>query len=117
MTHPDVFIIESLTFKDERKKRFEGLILSDMLRLLEKKPIYYYVRTRKELHAVLNRFGKSRYRYLHLSCHGDEETISTTLDEGIEFHDLSTTLNKYLKSRRLFVSSCDVVNVANLPKQ
>ena len=110
MSTPDVFIVESLTFKDEREELFEGRILSDILRLIGKNPIYYYVRTRKELRVVLNRFGKSQYRFLHLSCHGDEESISTTLDKDIEFYDLSTILNPHLRSRRLFISSCDVVN-------
>jgi hypothetical protein len=32
-TRPGVFIIESLGFRDERKKRFEGQILRDMLTL------------------------------------------------------------------------------------
>ncbi len=110
MSKPDVFIIESLAFADENEEFFEGRILSEILRMIGKSPIYYYVRTYQELDAVLNRFGESQYRYLHLSCHGDQDSIDTTLDEAIRFQELGRILNPHLKSRRLFVSSCEVVN-------
>ena len=58
---------------------------------------------------MLKIFSRSRYRYLHLSCHGDEESIDTTLDE-IKFKELGKILKPHLKKRRLFVSSCEVVN-------
>ena len=54
-------------------------------------------------------FKKSNYRYLHLSCHGDSESLATTLDV-IEFPVLGAMLKPYLKGRRLFVSACDAVN-------
>ncbi len=110
MSKPDVFIVESLTFDDEIGKHFEGRILVRILRMLDKTPIYYYVRTRKELDAVLDLFATSQYRYLHLSCHGNEESVDTTLDDNLTFEDLGTILSPHLESRRLFVSSCDVVN-------
>ena len=110
MSKPEVFIIESLEFDDEEEERFEGRILADILRLAGKKPIYYYVRTKQELVAVLDLFERSQYRYLHLSCHGDDESIATTLDEDVEFRELGEIMNPHLKGRRLFVSSCDVVN-------
>ena len=43
-TKPEVFIVESLKFKDERKGRLEGQILERTLKLSEKKPQYYYLR-------------------------------------------------------------------------
>ena len=104
-----MFIIESLEFNDEEKERFEGRILADILRLSGKKPIYYYVRTRQELVAVLDLFERSQYRYLHLSCHGDDESVATTLDH-IGFRELGEFMNPHLNGRRLFMSSCDVVN-------
>ena len=107
---PDVFIIESLTFENEQDQRFEGRILAEILRLSGKNPIYYYVRTKRELRAVLDKFGESEYRYLHLSCHGNDESIATTLDDEIGFEELGEMLNPYLDRRRLFISSCDVVN-------
>ena len=108
-TNPEVFIVESLEFSDEDDGDFEGRILTDMLRMSGKKPRYYYVRTRREIKKVLNIFEDSQYRYLHFSCHGNEESISTTLDV-IKFEELGEMLRPYLKNRRLFMSSCEVVN-------
>lgn len=67
-TIPDVFIIESQDFDDEDKERLEGKFLSHILRLGDKNPKYYYIRTKKEFRKVLKRFKDSNYRYLHLSC-------------------------------------------------
>lgn len=73
------------------------------------KPIYYYIRTKKELKKLLRRFNRSEYRYLHLSCHGDAESISTTL-ESIPFSELAKLMRPYLRKRRLFISACSAVN-------
>ena len=51
ITHPDVFIIESLSLKDEKKSTFDGKILHNYLKLLKKEPIYYYIRTKRELYT------------------------------------------------------------------
>jgi hypothetical protein len=80
MSKPEVFIVESLTFDDESKGRFEGRILSQLLALSQKACEYRYIRTKRELEVVLREFSLSRYRYLHLSCHGDDSSMSTTLD-------------------------------------
>jgi hypothetical protein len=45
---PEVFIIESLKFRDERCDLFEGRIISGILALSDKQSRYYYVRTRAE---------------------------------------------------------------------
>ena len=108
-TKPEVFVVESLEFKDERKNRLEGQILKRTLKISEKNPLYYYLRTKRELKKVLRRFGKSKYRYLHLSCHGNDESIWTTLDR-IEFEELGKLLRPHLRGRHLFLSSCKVVN-------
>lgn len=109
MTKSDVFIIESLTLKDEKKDRFEGDFLSQILRLGGKKPIYYYIRTKKELKRMLREFGRSNYRYLHLSCHGNRASLSTTLGD-ISFSELKKLLQPYLRDKRLFISTCLAVN-------
>jgi hypothetical protein len=44
-TEPKVFIIESLEFDDEEKGRYEGGILSDILRLSGIETQYFYIRT------------------------------------------------------------------------
>lgn len=105
----DVFIIESLKFDDEKKDRFEGKILSQILHLGDKKSIYYYIRTKKELEKVLEIFGKSNYRYLHISCHGSKSSLFTTLDQ-ISFPEFGSLIKPFLNERRLFVSACSAVN-------
>lgn len=109
MARANVFIIESLRFVDEENDAFEGRFLSQILHLSGKESIYYYVRTKKELKEVLKRFHKSDYRYLHLSCHGNEEEIRTTIDP-ISFSEFSQLAKPYLKDKRLFISACSAVN-------
>lgn len=109
MNKSNVFIIESLKFDDEKNKRLEGDFLSHILRLTGKEPEYYYIRTRKEMEKVLALFRASRCRYLHISCHGSADQISTTLDE-MSFSDFGKIINPYLKNNRLFLSACCSVN-------
>ena len=45
MSKSSVFIIESLTFEDENKERFEGKFLSHILKLSGIETKYYYIRT------------------------------------------------------------------------
>ena len=105
----DVFIIESLSFDDENEKLHEGEILSNILKLNGKEPIYYYIRTANEFDHILDIFENSKYRYLHLSCHGSENSMQTTLD-SIGFDELEAMLAPCLDYRRLFLSACSMVN-------
>ncbi len=104
-TQPDVCIFESLRQNDE----LEGTKLIDVLHSSGKDPIYHSIRTKQKLAERMEHFQASRYRYLHLSCHGDSESIEIGLDE-IYFEELAEILIPYLDRRRLFVSSCEVVN-------
>ena len=108
-TKPYVFIIESLEFEDEEKKYFEGEIISKILNLSKIEHKYYYIRTKSELIHLLDEFVELRYRYLHISCHGSKNSISTTLDE-IKFKELSVILGDKLDNKRLFLSSCSSTN-------
>lgn len=109
-TRPGVFIVESLNFRDEKKKRFEGQILRDLLTLSGKDVQYWYVRTWKELtDDILQRFYDSKLRYLHLSCHGTPTHVCLTLDD-VPFDEFGEEIKHYLYKRRLFVSACEVVN-------
>src|ERR1700722_3376080 len=96
-TEPEVFIIESLGFRDEKKELFEGSIISQILALSGKTCEYYYIRTKAELKKVARMFSSSRYRYLHLSCHGDAggNAMHTTLDR-IPFAESSSILKPHL---------------------
>ena len=110
-TLPRVFIIESLNFSDEKEDRYEGGILSRMLRLSGSEPEYMYLRTRRELEKAVPLFEKSRFRYLHISSHGNRRGIALTLDI-LSFDELGKILAPALKGRRVFFSSCSVTNTA-----
>jgi hypothetical protein len=105
-----LYIIESLDFDDEARRR-EGRILRDILRLADHKVRYVYIRTKKELEEVLHQFYDSESRYLHLSCHGDQANVQLTIDR-IPFGEFSEIVRPFLRQRRLFVSACEVVNDA-----
>jgi hypothetical protein len=111
MSEAEVFIVESLDFDDERNRRFEGRIISDILALSGKQCKYYYIRTKRELGAILEEFSASHYRYLHLSCHGNKSAMGTTLD-SIPFTDLGPLITPHLRKRRLFLSACSMANDA-----
>ena len=108
-TSPEVFIIESLSLIDENLNRHEGEVLADVLRMCGKKPKYFYIRTKSELEMVAEEFSSSRYRYLHLSCHGGETEIETTLDK-ISYVEFSKIFENRLLKRRLFASACGTGN-------
>ena len=108
---PEVFIIESLKLCDEKKKWFEGKILADMLNLSNKKCIYYYIRTKKEFIKILNKFYKTDYRYLHISCHANKNEMETTFDD-IPFSKLGDILKDFGKNRRIFLSACSMANIS-----
>jgi hypothetical protein len=106
---PRVFIIESLALADERADRFEGGLLSRMLQLSGSHPEYMYLRTRREFETALALFEESRFRYLHISCHGRKNGIDLTLD-SLDFAELRELLTPVLNRKRLFFSSCSVMN-------
>ena len=109
-TVAEVFIIESLTLRDERKQRHEGAVLASVLKMCGKSPMYFYIRTKAELEHLAEEFDASGYRYLHLSCHGNDTTLDTTLDP-ISYGEFATIFKDRLKGRRLFVSACSAGNV------
>jgi hypothetical protein len=109
-TVPELFIIESLAFEEEEHHR-EGQIISSILRMSGKHCKYFYIRTKSELKNVVRQFGESKYRYLHLSCHGgwNHKSLHTTL-HTIPFSELGTILRPHLRNRRVFLSSCSTTN-------
>jgi len=109
-TYPEVFIIESLSLEDEKNDRFEGKILYDVLRLSGKNPKYYYFRTKDELVLLSQLFRESDYRFLHISCHGSNTDILTTLDR-VSYLEFAEIFKGNLRNRRLFVSACEVGNL------
>jgi len=107
-TDPGIFIIESLEFEDESIPK-EGEMIANILEMSSLKYRYIYIRTKDELVFAINEFIKSNLRFLHLSCHGNDESIATTL-HIISHSDLSELLVDKLKYRRLFLSACSTVN-------
>lgn len=107
VTEPEVFIIESLAVEDELRERYEGKALRDSLRIAGLRPGYYYVRTKAELAEALELFRHSSYRFLHISVHGSEKCIHTTLDE-ITNMEFAKMCEGKLRNRRVFFSACSV---------
>ena len=105
-TRPEVFIIESLRHGDNK----EGKIIESVLRMGDKVPVYRFVKTMDDLEDVAAEFEASRYRYLHLSCHGDANTFEFRFG-CLSFKDFARIFGAKLKSRRLFISACGCVNV------
>jgi hypothetical protein len=75
----------NLSTRRRRNGRFEGAIIAQTLNLYGKRCKYEYVRTKKAFEAAVKRFGRSRYRYQHISSHGDSEGMCTTNLEDIDF--------------------------------
>ena len=109
-TKPEVFIIESLDPDDEGNGRFEGSIISRILKLHGKSPKYRYVRTREQFESAALQFGKSRYRYLHISAHAESERMCTTNQDEVDYDELAEILNPHLRGRRLFLSACSMAH-------
>ena len=106
---PEVFIIESLDDDDEDNKRYEGRILSDMLRLAGKNPKYYYFQSEHELPHLFGLFRQTQFRFLHVSTHATATEIS--LNHGpISYDTFADYASPHLKTRRLFFSACQIGN-------
>lgn len=109
-TLPKLFIIESLDVEDEAHLR-EGEIISSVLRMTGHEPIYRYVRTRKELAHFVAEFRRRRYRWLHLSVHGNDDLIALTLDR-LNAEEFAAIVGPALADgRRLFLSTCRAATV------
>ncbi len=109
-TVPEVFIVESLHEDDVETHRV-GHIIEQVLLMYEMKPKYKYVKTFPELRDAMNEFSESNYRYLHLSFHGDENSFEAQFGD-LPFNHFPQ-IDHILKGKRVFISSCKVVNHHN----
>jgi len=109
-TDPGVFIIESLEIEDENSPK-EGEMIAHSLEMSAVDNRYIYIRTKDELIFAVDQFIQSNFRFLHLSCHGKDNAIATTL-HIISHSELSEVLENKLKYRRLFLSACSTVNTS-----
>lgn len=87
----------------------EGRMIADFLEKAGIENRYIYIRTEKELVYAIDDFNTSNLRFLHLSLHGDQTAVSTTMDV-ITHKRLGELLEEKLKFRRLFLSACATVN-------
>jgi hypothetical protein len=108
-TEPNVFVIESNSERDERRQFSEGRIICDVLNMMGKHAEYRYIRTRKELDRMLQQFSKSQFRYLHIACHGGDNSFALTLD-NVPYRDFSRMAEETLSDRRIFLSVCEIAN-------
>jgi len=104
---PEVYIVESLDRESERAGHLEGKALSRILKMLGKRPRYAYIRTAAELTEIAKEFDESQYRYLHLSCHGNDQEFILTYDV-VSFGAFGATFRPIMAERRLFLSACSV---------
>lgn len=100
-----VYIIESsdLEFKDGQK-------LHEVLDLMGFPSRYRSVSSKKEFAAALDDFTKTKFRYLHISCHADMEGIAIN-DTNIDNHELIPICKGKLNRRRVFFSACEASNL------
>ena len=75
----DLFIIESCN-RSANDFLPEGTQLVESLLRIGKQPIFVSVKNEDELARALEMFKASNYRYLHLSCHGSDSSL--TLSES-----------------------------------
>ncbi|MEK9138898.1 MAG: hypothetical protein AAB393_17390, partial [Bacteroidota bacterium] len=108
-TKPEVFIIESNAEPEEKDRFSEGRIISDVLRMMNKKVEYRYIRTEKELQHMAKQFVVSRVRYLHIACHGRPGWFRLTYDK-ISYRTFAEIIGPVIADRRLFLSACDIAN-------
>ena len=105
----EVFIIESLRKDDRKAGLLEGEVISTILRMGGRNPLYRFVRTREQFIDAIEEFGACRYRYLHLSCHGNAHSFEFYFGP-MRFTEFADLVRRKLQKRRLFVSACQSVN-------
>lgn len=104
---PQVFIIESLRDNQVNDSLRGSIVIKRILTMCKKEPISCYVRNVNGFKKALIKFRESKYRYLHIICHGSSRSL-TFGNERVDFKDLKIILNPYLNRRRLFFASCQV---------
>lgn len=100
-----VFIIESMDFENEVNGKLDGAALKTILDLGDIPNQYIYIRTYLEFEYALKLYQQTDYGFLHISCHGNDQSICLSL-EDISFEELGILIGPYLKYRRLFLSAC-----------
>lgn len=105
MTNYGVYIIEFLRADDY----LDGENLHEILKLSLIKTEYRWVENKEEFKKALRDFNKSKFRYLHISCHADETGLEINGNE-ITNLELQQVTKTYLNNKRLFLSACKGAN-------
>ena len=108
-SHAEVFIIEMLPLDNIKKGQLDGEILCRQLELMGRQPRYIRVNDQNEFRAALLIFRQSNYRYLHISCHGMNDTVVLG-SEFSDYYDFAQMTAGMLKSRRISFSACCLGN-------
>jgi hypothetical protein len=103
-TVPEVMILEFLK-PDEMQEKSEGRVILGILRMLGKEQAYRPVGSIKELLQAVESFGQMNHRYLHVSCHGNDDELGVGNDT-IRWEDLAKEIGPHLTGRRLSLSVC-----------
>lgn len=108
-TKAQVFILESPSIADEVYNRRDGKILYDFLKLKGLKPLYCNIGNSSDIEEAIECFYNSGYRYLHLCCHGNDDSIclgkTSFAYEELDFFE------GMMHHRRLFISACLLGNI------
>lgn len=105
-TEYGIYIIESLK-KDDPK---DGEILSQILNVCRIKNFYHPIKTQEDLQEALSKFKLSKFRYLHLSFHGNNSEFYLSNGTIIKNSEFSELLGTDFIKRRIFMSSCKTGN-------
>ncbi len=101
-----VFILESLREDDFK----DGERLGAILKIALINFLYKPVANKSEFVQAISEFNKSGYRYLHVSCHADLDSIEIG-GEVIDYSELKSILKGDITGRRVFFSACEASNL------
>jgi hypothetical protein len=85
-----VFIAESVSPKEFYNRDREGLVVEEIVRLLNGKPSYRIVLNTEFLRKAIKTASRNAYNVFHLACHGNEAGIGlTTVKPTISWDELA----------------------------
>lgn len=102
-----IYIIESLNNDDNK----DGLILHEILNVCGIENYYNSIKTKEEFIKTINDFENCRFRYLHLSFHGNKNGFKLNDGTFITNAKFSEIIGDNFKNRRFFMSSCETGNL------
>lgn len=105
----DLFIIESCN-RSANDFLPEGTQLVESLLRIGKQPIFVSVKNEDELARALEMFKASNYRYLHLSCHGSDSSLTLSESGNLSYRRFVELSKDCFNDKRIFFSACELGN-------